>query len=135
MNLLKRLGFWIFWLVLVVLFVGIAWYGFEQFPPSPARDAFFGNFLATIIGIVFGIPIALEIERYQQRRQEAGEKAAKDAQQSARKQRILGLIENELVFARNLLVEVIKRQADSPQIASNLGMKDDLWRSLLTRAV
>lgn|GEM_PF-3499644 len=127
MSYTKR---WLPWFLLVTLaFIGV-WFFYERIPKSDTRDTFLGNLFATIIGIFIGIPIALEISRYQSAIQEKQEKAKREWERLARKQRILNLVEHELIYNRDLLSAMVEKQGSAPGIVTYLGLKNDLWNAL-----
>jgi len=107
----------------------IAWLSFEFVPQSSFRDGFLGNLFATIIGVIVGIPIALELNRVQQERQIRDKQESEKKEKSQHKSRLLTLIKNELDYNRQLLVQLIEQQDDSPKIVAYLGLKNDLWNS------
>jgi hypothetical protein len=85
------------------------------------RDSFFGNWAATVIGVIFGIPIALELNR----RQVAAEK---QREESKRRKRILGLLHKEISYNKK---EMTKRAETTPgeRLVLMPGLKDGLWRA------
>lgn len=127
MNYIKR---WLPWFVLVALLFSGVWFFYERIPKSDTRDTFFGNLLATIIGVFIGIPIALEVNRYQSASQEKQEEATRAQERLARKQRILNLVEQELIYNRDLLSAMVEKQKSAPAIVTYLGLKNDLWEAL-----
>jgi hypothetical protein len=59
---MKRLR-WLAWPMVFAILFSCAWHGFGYVPKSDTRDAFLGNFLATILGLIFGLPLALWTNR------------------------------------------------------------------------
>jgi len=127
--MLKNIKLWIVWLFIVALILFAAWLSFQLVAQSSFRDSFLGNLFATVIGVIVGIPIALEINRIQQEVQEKGEQERQTREKLSHKTRVLTLIKRELEYNRELLLYVVERQDEHPQLVTHLGLKNDTWNS------
>jgi hypothetical protein len=56
----------LFWITTFAAVNAGAWLLFTRLPTSPFLDSFFGNEIATLVGLLLGVPIALGLSRRQQ---------------------------------------------------------------------
>jgi hypothetical protein len=115
------------WGILTLLGFSISWIIMSTLPQSAFRDAFLGNWLATIVGVIAGIPIALWLSRMQQSEQDKEEARKHDDEALARKRKIIRLVKKELVYNLNILQSQTE-QMFITQLVINLA-KDETWNS------
>jgi hypothetical protein len=127
---MKRVWTWLFWVILIVLPLIVAWVCFECLPSSPLRDNFLGDALATVIGAIIGIPIALWLGRRQQKEQEERELHAELKEFTERRAKILTLIKRELDYNQECIVQSKKnRGSETEKELPIRGFKDELCRA------
>ena len=100
---MKLIKSWPFWVAMAAVLIPIFFFIY-RLHDSQFLDGTMGNWFATTVGVIIGIPIALEINRHQQKEQERREQLLQEEEKLKRKNKILTLINNELIYNKKILI-------------------------------
>ena len=126
---MKRIGYWSMVVSVVVLAAIPVAYSVAHVFDSTYRDSFFGNWAATVIGVIVGIPIALELNRRQVSSEAVRSAESRQKEEGQRRSKILALLRTELIYNREQLGV---RQAGEGKPKRQVllpGLKDELWHA------
>jgi hypothetical protein len=115
------------WGILTLLGFSISLIIMSTLPQSAFRDAFLGNWLATIVGVIAGIPIALWLSRMQQSEQDKEESRKHEEDSLRHKGKIIGLIKEELVYNRSILQSQTEQMYVTELVINRA--KDETWNA------
>lgn len=133
---------WPLWIVVIVLAAIPTVYVFGRWTGHPIPiygatsdiqsflDGLYGSWFATIMGLAAGVPIGLWINYRQQLVSENLQKTAQAKISRDHTIKVLNVIKSELVFNRDILTDLIAKDAQQPGIVYTTGMKDVLWGAL-----
>lgn len=126
---MKHVGYWSVVVLVVALAAIPVAYSVAHIFDDMYRNSFFGNWAATVIGVIVGIPIALELNRREIAADAERSAASRQREERQRRSKILGLLRTELVYNREQLAA---RQAGEGRPKRQVlvpGLKDELWHA------
>ncbi|MDP1678283.1 MAG: hypothetical protein Q8L88_15605 [Bacteroidota bacterium] len=121
----KYLSNWIM-VILVLLTIPPIVFSICYFNDIQFRQNLMAGLLSTLVGLVIGIPIALRLNHIQ----EKNDLTKKENEDIERKRRIIKIIQNELLFNNDRLVERQPNEQNAERIVTTETLKDELWNSL-----
>lgn len=129
MKFLEKLAWLAFWFIFVLVIVFGGW-KLSSLVPS-MRD-YLSGVVTTTIGVIIGIPVALAINNYQRKLQSEETSRQLEIERLSRKILLLQYISEELELNKSILEDSIEKQRSIKNYTNRIGMKSDLWLSLLS---
>ncbi len=114
------------WLLAAAIFLIVllaVYFLFQKIAPSPFRDLFLGNLLATIMGVVIGVPVALELTRRQQRAEDKAIAEERERRATERSTRYLKMIQFSMLTNTSFLQNVAANLRPGSVIYPNLDIE------------
>lgn len=129
MKFLEKLAWLAFWFIFVLVIVFGGW---KLLSLVPSMRDYLSGVVTTTIGVIIGIPVALAINNYQRKLQSEETSRQLEIERLSRKILLLQYISEELELNKSILENSIEKQRSIKNYTNRIGMKSDLWLSLLS---
>jgi len=129
MKFLEKLAWLAFWFIFVLVIVFGGW---KLLSLVPSMRDYLSGVVTTTIGVIIGIPVALAINNYQRKLQSEETSRQLEIERLSRKILLLQYISEELELNKSILEDSIEKQRSIKNYTNRIGMKSDLWLSLLS---